>query len=155
MDRSEGILALAKLLNSKIKRVPVPISKPESELVSKPEFVPKTLSVSELKARHFLEQVFLRNGYLRIRVRKKVKDKKGLGISELKQSGKGYEIRIIPEDSEELEMIRAAISELGLNVSNTFIKHNRIIQPIYGKQITLEFEKLRDNYRANNLKNGT
>jgi hypothetical protein len=148
MNRSESITALVKQVNSKIKRVPAPVSKskPEPRLISEP----KTLLASEFKPNHFLEQIFLRNGYLRIRIRKKQENKKNLKSTKEKPSVKEYEIRLIPIDREELGLIRAAITELGLYVSNTFIKHNHIVQPIYGKEITLKFQKLRDNYRANN-----
>lgn len=164
MNRTRSILALVKLLNSKrrqaympiVKKEPVlsiesvPGLKPKPRPVLKPRLVQKKLSESETKARYFLEQVFLRNGYLRIRVRKKIKANKRLGIYELKGYGKGYEIRLIPKDEEELKEIRSAISELGLTVCNTFIKHNRIVQPLYNKVMTMEFEKLREIYISNN-----
>lgn len=204
MDRSESILALAKLLNSHKKHVLIPVlrtisaksidltepktqptkedksfSKLKTKPASKSNWEPSTLSESEQQSKHFLEQVFLRNGYLRIRIRRKQENKKSLKSTKSKQSGKSlkltklkqsgkslkltklkqsrkeYEIRLIPKDREELEMIRAAISELGLYVCNTFIKHDRIVQPIYGKEITLKFQNLTNNYHSNNLKNGT
>ena len=94
-------------------------------------------AISKRKALKYLAEVFLKNGYLRIRDKKKLK-KNGAQIYK-----KGFEIRIVAKNRAELRMIRAAIKALGFKVSKTFIKHNLTIQPIYGKEITLKFQKLK------------
>jgi len=99
---------------------------------------PRPLIISKRKALQILENIFLRNGYLRVRNESK------LELNSSKNYKKGFEIRFIPIDLEELEMIRTSISKLGFTVSNTFIKHGHIVQPLYGKKITLEFLKLKE-----------
>ncbi|MBL0340077.1 MAG: hypothetical protein IPP71_03660 [Bacteroidetes bacterium] len=83
------------------------------------------MEINKIIARQILKKTFLRDGYLRIRL------------------GKSYEVRLFPKDNEQLKEIRLSISALGIKVSNTFTKHGRIVQPIYGKEITYQFLKLK------------
>ena len=93
--------------------------------------------ISKRKALKYLAEIFLRNGYLRTR------DKKKLKMNGAQNYKKGFEIRLVAKNRAELRMIRAAIKAMDLTVSKTFIKHNATIQPIYGKEITLKFKKLK------------
>ena len=99
----------------------------------------RSLMLSKRKARQILEEIFLRNGYLRVCNENKLK------LYGSQNYKKGFEIRLIPIDLEELEMIRTSISKLGFTLCKTFIKHGHIVQPLYGKKITLEFKKLKES----------
>lgn len=171
MERTESILTLVKLLNShrrlasspftrtqpakSIELKPEPKAQPKkkkkslSELksntkpASKSNWEVSTLSESEQQSKHFLEQVFLRNGCIRKRKSEKMVYSRKSKIYKLKKYEKGYEVRLVTKNEDELKKIRVAISELGLTVSNTFIKHNHTVQPIYSKALTLDFEKLK------------
>lgn len=175
MERSESILALVKVLNAHRGQLSIPVIRTQSsksiELKPEPKTQPKrekksfsklkpktkpasksnwkdgTLSESKQQSKHFLEQAFLRNGCIRKRKIEKMVYSRKSKIYKLKKYEKGYEIRLATKDEGELKKIREAISELGLTVSNTFSKNNRLIQPIYSKALTLDFEKLRNNYQ--------
>ena len=88
-------------------------------------------------ARLFLEEIFLRNGYLKIRNPLKWEQRKSNNYK------KGFEIRFVSEDNVELKKIQDSISAIGFKVCKPFNKAGRIIQPLYGKEITLQFQALR------------
>ena len=84
-----------------------------------------------------LKKMYLSNGYLR------VPDETKLKINGSQKYKKGYEIRFIINNDKELKSLRTAISSLGYTVSKTFIKNGQNVQPLYGKEITLKFQKFR------------
>jgi len=96
-------------------------------------------TLTNRKARHILKKIFLRNGYVR------VKDEDKLKANGSQNYKKGYEIRFVPKDDAELELLQTAIATLGFYVGRTFEKHGHVIQPLYGKTITLEFQELKNN----------
>ncbi|WP_026951229.1 hypothetical protein [Algoriphagus mannitolivorans] len=93
--------------------------------------------VSKRLAFKILKEVFLRNGYVRIKDESKLKE---LGSQKYKQ---GYEVRLIAKDEAELERIRTAISVLDLHVAKSYLNGKQFVQPIYGKEVTRKFEKLK------------
>lgn len=93
-------------------------------------------------AMSILKKIFSRGGYLRMRDKRKLKQR---GSQDYK---KGYEIRFFPEDEKELNLLQRAIISLDLNVSKTFIKQNRVVQPLYGREITEKFEAIRDKAKS-------
>jgi hypothetical protein len=80
-----------------------------------------------------MKEIFQRNGYVRVQDPVKLKE---FGHEKYK---KGYEIRFMPKDNAELKLLQKAIASLGFYVSKTFLKHKRIVQPLYGKIITIDF----------------
>lgn len=95
-----------------------------------------TKKLSTRTALRIMKTIFLRNGYVRI------KDESKLKAKGAKNYKKGYEIRFLPKDEAELQLLQNAISTLDYYVCKTFIKHGLVIQPLYGKDITLEFKEL-------------
>jgi hypothetical protein len=61
---------------------------------------------------------------------------------------RGWEVRYIPKDDDELQRIRSAIRSLGITVSDTFIKHRKPVQPLYGKDIVSHFLPLHEAKKA-------
>jgi hypothetical protein len=88
-------------------------------------------------ALHILKKMYLSNGYLR------VPDAAKLETDGSQKYKKGYEIRFIINNKKELKSLQTAISSLGYTVSKTFIKNGQNVQPLYGKEITLQFRKFR------------
>jgi len=86
-----------------------------------------------------LKEIFIRNDYIRI------KDESKLKANGSQSYKKGYEIRFLPKEDIESERLQTAISTLNFYVSKTFMKHGRVVQPLYGKNITLEFINLQTN----------
>jgi len=101
----------------------------------KPKFVPNT-KVAQT-SRQFLEDIFLRNGYVKIRNPQKWEQRRSNGYR------KGFEIRFVSNDKEELHKIQDAISALGFKVCKPYNKARHMIQPLYGKDITLQFQDLK------------
>ncbi|MEP2348334.1 MAG: hypothetical protein ABJH96_11135, partial [Algoriphagus sp.] len=93
--------------------------------------------MSKPMAFNLLKEKFLRNGNLRI------KDELLVAKPGSHKSKKGYEVRILAKNEQELEEIQTAISSLDLYVAKTFLKGKQIVQPIYGKEITKKFEKIK------------
>lgn len=89
------------------------------------------------RALSILKEIFLSNGYVKVRDEIKVQS---LGAQQYK---KGFEIRFLPKNQDELKLLQNAISSLGYKVSNTFLKNGKIVQPLYGKEITLIFQKFK------------
>lgn len=85
----------------------------------------------------FLKEIFLRNGNLRI------KDEVKAAKFGSQKHKKGYEVRLLAKNEQELEHIQTAISTLDLYVAKTYLKGKQIVQPIYGKEITKKFEKIK------------
>jgi hypothetical protein len=108
---------------------------------------PKNTSVLKLKSqtelkeaqisRQFLEELFQRNGYLRIRNPEKWK------ISGSNNYKKGFEIRFVAKNEKELQDIQASISSIGYKVCKPYLKGGHMVQPLYGKEITLQFQSLK------------
>lgn len=46
---------------------------------------------------------------------------------------RGYEVRLVVETHGELAQIRQLLRQVGFKAGAPFKKHNRIVQPIYGK----------------------
>lgn len=93
-------------------------------------------------AMKILKDVFSRGGYLRLKDENKLKS---IGYQNYK---KGFEIRFYPCDDQELKLLQRAIISLDLNVSKTFIKQNRVVQPLYGREITEKFKAIRDKAKG-------
>lgn len=98
--------------------------------------------VDRRTAMSILKKIFSRGGYLRMRDNRKWKQR---GSQDYK---KGYEIRFFPDDDQELKLLQRAIISLDLHVSKTFIKQNRVVQPLYGREITEKFKAIRDKARG-------
>ncbi len=92
--------------------------------------------ITQKEALRVLKEIFLRGGYYRV---KNIGKAESFGSQTYK---KGYEIRFMPKSKKELELLREAISSLGLYVSKPFKKRNRIVQPLYGKTNMLSFKNL-------------
>jgi hypothetical protein len=116
----------------------------------KNESVLKLKSQPEVKktqtSRQFLEEIFLRNGYIKVRNPDKWELK---GSNNYK---KGFEIRFVSKDEEELQKIQASISSIGFRVCKPYIKGSHMVQPLYGKEITLQFQGLKKLKIKNSLK---
>lgn len=93
---------------------------------------------SKRKAGQILEEFFLRSGYLRIRNENQLEE---YGSQKYK---KGFEIRFVARNINELELIRNSITALSYKLSKSYISNNRFIQPLYGKEITLKFKKIKE-----------
>ena len=108
---------------------------------SKNTSVLKLKTQSELKetqlSRQFLEEIFQRNGYLRIRNPDKWK------LSGSSNYKKGFEIRFVSKNEDELQKIQASISSVGFKVCKPYLKGGHMVQPLYGKEITLQFQALK------------
>jgi hypothetical protein len=91
-------------------------------------------NILQVLAFDYLKKIFLRNGNLRIKDKTKVA-KFG--------SKKGYEVRLLAKNEQELEQIQAAISTLDLYVAKTYMNGNQTVQPIYGEEITKRFEEIK------------
>jgi|GEM_PF-932405 len=96
------------------------------------------LNLTKRKAQFILEQAFLKNGYIRTRNERRLKKEGGLNYR------KGFEVRLVLENKQELKLIQAAIVALDYNLSKTFINHGHIVQPIYGMDLSIQFQKLQD-----------
>ena len=101
----------------------------------KPKFLPNTKVAQTSK--QFLEDIFLKNGYVKIRDPQKWEQRRSNGYR------KGFEIRFVCNDKEQLQKIQSAISALGFKVCKPFNKARHMIQPLYGKDITLHFQDLK------------
>lgn len=45
---------------------------------------------------------------------------------------KGYEVRLVAHDRDELRAIRDLLRDAGFRVPRFFLKHKQIVQPVYG-----------------------
>ena len=92
------------------------------------------------EALNFLKEKFVEIGYLRHQ------DITKYGAQYRAQRHatykKGSEVRFRTRNEEELQAIRKAIATLGLTVSNTYLHNGKIMQPLYGLEITREFYNL-------------
>jgi uncharacterized membrane protein affecting hemolysin expression len=75
-----------------------------------------------------LKQFFQRNGYVRMADKKRINE---LGRQRYK---KGYEVRLVATNEDELVEIRRLLEQLGFKPGKPFQKKRQIIQPIYGKE---------------------
>lgn len=80
-----------------------------------------------------LKYLFRRNGYLRLpnKTRRKKDGQK---------YKKGYEIRFVAKNEEELTKIRDLLSEAGFKTGRPFSNGTQLVQPVYGKKL---YEKFR------------
>jgi len=46
---------------------------------------------------------------------------------------KGYEVRLVVKTESELAFVRQLLTQIGFKAGKPFQKHNRIVQPVYGK----------------------
>lgn len=90
-----------------------------------------------LKTKNSLEsqlvKYFQRNGYFRI-PDKNLRRQKG------KDYKKGYEVRLVANDEKELLEINSLLTKAGFKVGKSFIKNNKFVQPIYGKDAVDKFQ---------------
>lgn len=89
------------------------------------------------KALKLLKGIFLRNGYLR---KSNELKQRIFGSQKYK---KGYEVRLVTKNQEELDQVQAALSALDLKVAKTFLKAKQIVQPVYGKDFYKKMEKIK------------
>jgi hypothetical protein len=75
-----------------------------------------------------LRQFFRRGGYVRV-ANKTRRTEKG------PRSNKSYEVRLVAKTHAELMQIRELVRQVGFDPAATFVKGNRIVQPIYGKAV--------------------
>jgi len=54
---------------------------------------------------------------------------------------KGYEIRFVADNKEELQKIRSLLRKAGFKTGKPYSKRSQIVQPIYGKNFYEEFRK--------------
>lgn len=83
-------------------------------------------SAGEENATVLLRQLFQRGGCVRV-ADKARRTEKGLRYS------KSYEVRLVVKTRAELLQVRELVRQVGFTPATTFLKHNRIVQPIYGK----------------------
>jgi len=74
-----------------------------------------------------LPETFQRNGYFRVPDFDK---RKRLGT----RYKKGWEVRLVLTSEDELEEARHLLAKAGLTAGRPFAKHNRWVQPVYGKE---------------------
>jgi len=99
--------------------------------------MPKTELKETQLARQFLEEIFQRNGYLRIRNPDKWK------LSGSSNYKKGFEIRFVSKNEDELKKIQASISSIGFKICKPYLRGGHMVQPLYGKEIALQFQALK------------
>ena len=75
-----------------------------------------------------LKGIFQRNGYIRVPSEARRK----MGRQAYK---KGYEVRLVAKDAEELLSIRLALTQIGFKPGKPFAKRSQTIQPVYGKKV--------------------
>jgi hypothetical protein len=81
-----------------------------------------------------LGQYFRRNGYVRV-VNEKRRQEQG------QKYKKGYEVRLVTRNEQELAEIRHLLEQRGLKAGKPFRKHAQIVQPVYGKGAVEWFSK--------------
>ena len=59
-----------------------------------------------------------------------------------KKYKKGWEVRILAEDSDDLESLQNVLKELGFNPKRPFLKRDQFVQPIYGRQAVERYLEL-------------
>ena len=93
-----------------------------------------TEEATDLRAR--LKFFFERNGYLRA---PNAVRKQNEGHDKYK---KGYEVRLVARDADELEEIRNLLEAAGFSLAKSHVKARQFIQPIYGKGAVERFCEL-------------
>lgn len=78
---------------------------------------------------------FLRNGYLRL-PNETLKKKKGGNYR------KGYEIRFVANNKNELKEIKSLLKDAYLKPGKHFEKFNQFVLPVYGKESFFRFKSL-------------
>lgn len=78
---------------------------------------------------------FLRNGYLRLPNEKLEKERAG-------DYRKGYEIRFVANNKNELKEIKSLLKEADLKPGKHFEKFNQFVLPVYGKESFFRFKSL-------------
>jgi len=86
--------------------------------------VPHTAAGESAEA--LLRQAFRRSGYVRV-VDKARRKEMGHKYK------KGYEVRLVVKTRDELMRMRQLLRRVGFDPATSFLKHSRIVQPIYGK----------------------
>jgi len=82
-----------------------------------------------------LRWYFTRNGYVRLPNYKR-RDK-----MPRQKYKKGYEVRLVACNAQEIREIRSLLKQLGLRPPRTFAKHKKIVQPVYGQAVVEWFLK--------------
>jgi len=82
---------------------------------------------SQTQPEALLAQLYQRHGYMRVPNETRRKE-------EGSKYKKGYEIRLVAKTQREIAMLRRLLRRAGLKGGKPFKKHNRWVQPIYGKQ---------------------
>jgi len=70
--------------------------------------------------------LFQRNGYVRV---VDEKHRKEFG----QKYKKGYEVRLVANSKEELQIIRRLLKQAGFKPGKPYKKHLQFVQPVYGK----------------------
>jgi len=83
-----------------------------------------------------LAHYYRRNGYVRV-VNLARRDAEGS-----QRYKKGYEVRLVARDPDELEHIRSLLDACGYPVARPFVKAKQWVQPIYGRQYAEKFQAL-------------
>lgn len=86
----------------------------------------RAIPPSGATADELLRWFFERNGY----IREANQQRRELERTKYK---KGWEVRLVAYDQLELDLMRGALAIVGFTVSNSFQKHSRFVQPVYGK----------------------
>ncbi|MCL6623366.1 MAG: hypothetical protein K6T17_01960 [Fimbriimonadales bacterium] len=86
---------------------------------------PDEANQRRISAIRVLRRYYKRNGYVRLPDTSR-KGKKGTGYK------KGYEVRLVAHDRDELRAIRDLLRDAGFRVPKFFTKQTRIVQPVYG-----------------------
>jgi hypothetical protein len=82
-----------------------------------------------------LAEYFTNHGY----VRRPSKDRLKEGYTQYK---KGTEVRLVVPTRAELQKVRAALRQVGLEPGRPFVKHSRFVQPVYGAEALAWFRRI-------------
>jgi hypothetical protein len=77
---------------------------------------------------------FCRNGYLR-------SPNKARRKRDGQYYRKGYEIRFVVNNKEELSEMRALLKKAGFKAGKPYSKHSRFVFPVYGREYYEKFQK--------------
>ena len=61
---------------------------------------------------------------------------------------KGWEVRIVVDDQDALGEVQALLERVGLRPGTPYAKHQKIVQPVYGRGAVLAFREWRDEIES-------
>ena len=99
----------------------------------------------KIKIRSSLVNYFLRNGYFRF-PDESLREIKGDDYK------KGYEVRFVARDENELQKINSLLNKAGFKIGKAFQKNNKFVQPIYGKDSVEKFKSFLSEQKRKTIK---